>query len=152
MKTLGAIRLYCLLALCPLALFGCYESAGERQPFNQLKAGPDRAMAMKYKNILEAKAPRIKEIFELKLDIPKDAPFTPETVCKIAAYMATTKDKELKSYFEDLERYSFYYTKVKEKGGDLSGLELDIFPTMGKEQKDIIMPLNAPYTKRGVTP
>jgi hypothetical protein len=65
--------------------------------------------------------------------------------------MATTEDKELKSYFEDLERYSFYYTKVKEKGGDVSGLELDISPTMKEEQKDIIMLPNAPYTERGVT-
>ena len=136
MKTSGVIRLYCLLALCSLALFGGCESADERQSFDQLKADPDRAMAMKYKNILEAKNARINEIL-LKLDIPKDAPFNPATARKTAAYMTTAEGEELKSYFEDFYSYLLYYTNVKEKGGDVSGLEID---TEKEELKDMIMP------------
>ena len=137
MKTFKIFTLYCLLALCLLALFSCYESANEKQSFNQLKADPDRAMAMKYKSILEAKAPAIWEIYTRELDIQKGAPFTPNDANKIESYISTPEGKELKSYFEDFERYLLYYTKVKEKGGDLSGLELDSFSS---KLKDMILP------------
>ena len=116
---------YCLLAFCLAALFGCGKKADENKPVSEVKAEADkmsvdklRSMAVKYKDAIVAKQDEI-EKFTGKL---KDIPITEKL---------GTEAKELTSEIEALnksisslrERLQVYYQKLKEKGGDLSGLE-----------------------------
>lgn len=117
--------LCCLLVLISLALCGCGKKADENKPVSEVKAEADkmsvdklRSMAVKYKDAIVAKQDEI-EKFTGKL---KDIPITEKL---------GTEAKELTSEIEVLnksisalrERFQVYYQKLKEKGGDLSGLE-----------------------------
>jgi len=126
MKTVRKIILWCLLAVCLLAVTGCGKKADENKPISEVKAEAEkmdveklRAMAMKYKDAIMAKKGEV-EKFTGEL---KDIPLTE---------MLGEEAKQLKSEIEALnksisalkERFQVYYDKLQEKEGDLSELEL----------------------------
>lgn len=126
MKSGKKIILYCLLVLYCVVLVGCGKKADENKPISEVKAEAEqmsveklRQMAMKYKDAILAKRGEV-EKFAAKL---KGIPI---------AEKLGTEAKELtaeigalnKSVSALKERFQIYYQKLKEKGGDSSGLEL----------------------------
>ena len=126
MRTAKIVTLCCLLALCPLLLFGCGKKADESKPLSEVQAEADkmdtsklRSVALKYKDaIMDKKTEFIKLGDKLK-EIP-------------VAEMLGDEVKMLKSEIDNLsksisaltERFQVYYQKLKKEGGDLSGLEI----------------------------
>ncbi len=126
MKTLRNINFYFLLALCSLALLGCGKKVDENKPISEVKAEAEqmdveklRSMAMKYKDAILAKRGEVDK-FTAKL---KDIPAT-ELLGAEAKELKTEIEKLNKSVSALKERFEVYYKKLKEKGGDLSGLEI----------------------------
>jgi uncharacterized lipoprotein YehR (DUF1307 family) len=126
MKTLRKITSYCLLVLCLLALTGCGKEADESKPLSEVKAEAEkmdlenlRSIAIKYKDAITAKKGDVEKLVSKLKDIP-------------ATEMLGDEAKELKAEIDNVnksisalkERFEVYYNKLKEKGGDLSGLEL----------------------------
>lgn len=126
MKMKRNIELYCLLVICSLVLFGCGKKADESKPISEVKAEAEkmdasqlRSMAMNYKDAIVAK----KGDYDKSTAKLKEIPRTE---------MLGSEAKELKAEIEELgksvsaltERFQVYYDKLKEKGGDLSGLEI----------------------------
>lgn len=126
MRTQIPITLYCLLVLCSVAMFGCGKKVDENKSISDVKAEADnmtvkelRSMAMKYRDAIVAKSGEV-EKFTAKL---KEIPITEKL---------GTEAKELTAEIQSLdkstralkERFEVYYQKLKEQGGDLSGLEL----------------------------
>ena len=126
MEAVRNTTFYCLLVLCALALFGCSKKADENQPIGEVKAEAEqmsaadlRSMAMKYKDAIMAKQEDLVKCTGKLGDIP-------------IAKMVGTEAKELKGEIDNLnksvsalkERFQVYYQKLKEKGGDLSGLQI----------------------------
>ena len=116
--------LCCSLVLCSLVLLGCGKKADENRPISEVKAeaekmdvGELKAMAMKYKNAIVAKEPEIRKLADQLKEIP-------------IAKMLGPEAKDIKAEIEALnksvsalnERFAVYHDKLKEKGGDLSGL------------------------------
>lgn len=125
MKTARNVT-FCLLGVCFLALVGCGKKADESKPLNEVKAEAEkmsleklRSMALTYKDAIMAKKGEIEKVAGKLKDIP-------------VAKMLGDEAKELKTEIEALnksvsalkERFQIYYGKLKEKGGNLSGLEL----------------------------
>jgi len=121
METVRNISFYCLLVLC---LLGCGKKADENKPISEVKAeaeqmdvGELKAMAMKYKKAILAKEPEIRKLADQLKEIP-------------IAKRLGTEAKDITAEIEALnksvsalnERFAVYYNKLKEKGGDLSGL------------------------------
>ncbi len=126
MENARKITLYCLLALCLPAMFGCGKKADENKPVSEVKAEAEkmdveqlRAMALKYKDAIMAKQDEIAKITAELKKIP-------------VAEMLGEEAKGLKADIDDLtksvsalkERFQIYYDKVKEKGGNLSDLKI----------------------------
>lgn len=126
MKNPRHITFYFLPVLCLLLLAGCGGKADEDKPLNEVKAEADqmsveklKSMAMAYKDAILDKT-RDVEALSLRL---KNIPLTE---------MLGNEAKGLKADIEDLnksitalkDRFQVYYDKLKEKGGDLSGLKL----------------------------
>lgn len=116
--------LCCLLVLMSLALCGCGKSADENKPVADVKAEAEtmsveklRSMAMTYKDAITAKKGDVEKVAAKLKDIP-------------LTKMMGDEAKNLKADIEELnksvsalkERFEVYYDKLKEKGGDLSGL------------------------------
>jgi hypothetical protein len=125
MKNLRHITFYLLPVLC-LLLTGCGAKADEDKPLSDVKAEAEqmsveklRSMAMAYKDAILDKT-RDVEALRLRL---KNIPVTE---------MLGSEAKGLKADIDDLsksisaleDRFQVYYDKIKEKGGDLSGLKL----------------------------
>ncbi len=116
--------LCCSLVLCSLVLLGCGKKADENRPVSEVKAeaeqmdaGELKAMAMKYKDAIAAKEPEIKELADQLKEIPVTQMMGEE------AKEIQAKMKALNTSVSALnERFAVYYDKLKEKGGDLSGL------------------------------
>ena len=126
MKTAKTITFYFLVVLCSLALFGCSKKADENKPLSEVKAEAEkmsveklRSMAMTYKEAITAQKDDVEKLVSKLKDIPLTKMMSDET-------------KGLKADIETLnksasalkERFQVYYGKLKEKGGNLSGLEL----------------------------
>ena len=107
-------------------MLGCGKKVDENKPLPEVRAEADqmsvdqlRQMAMNYKDAILAKRGEV-EKFTAKI---KDIPI---------AEMLGTEAKELKTEIENLnrsasalkERFEVYYKKLKEMGGDLSGLKI----------------------------
>ena len=124
MKEAKNILLYCSLVLCSLVLVGCGKKADESKPVSEIKAeaeqmdvGELKAMAMKYKDAILAKGPEIKKLADQLKEIPVAKKLGPE------AKEITAEIEVLNKSVSALnERFAVYYDKLKEKGGDLSGL------------------------------
>ena len=125
MKTVRNVT-FCLLVVCFLALVGCGKKADESKPLNEVKAEAEkmsveklRSMALTYKDTIIAQKGEIEKVASKLKDIP-------------VAKMLGDEAKELKTEIDALnksvsalkERFQVYYGKLKEKGGNLSGLEL----------------------------
>ncbi|MHC4147870.1 MAG: hypothetical protein ACYSR5_00135 [Planctomycetota bacterium] len=126
MKTVKLITFYCSLTLCALALAGCGKKADESKPVSEVKAEAEkmsaeklRDMALAYKDAIEAKKGDVEKITAKLKEIP-------------VTQMLGDEAKGLKADIADLnksvsalkERFNVYYSKLKEKGGDLSGLKI----------------------------
>jgi outer membrane murein-binding lipoprotein Lpp len=126
MKSAKNIIVYFLLVVCSLVLAGCGEKADETKPISEVKAEAEkmdtaklRSMAMKYKEAVLAKKAEGAKLAEKLKEIP-------------ITELLGSEAKELKGEIENLnkslaalrERFNVYYNKLKEKKGDLSGLEI----------------------------
>jgi len=117
----------CLLVGCVLGLAGCgKKAADEAKPISEVKAEAEgmnvdklRSTAMAYKDALMAKKDEVGKVMTKLKDVP-------------VAKMMGDEAKDLKTEIDALgksvsalkTRFQVYYDKLKEKGGDLSGLEL----------------------------
>jgi len=131
MGTTRNIGLYCLLVLCSLVLFGCGNGdetetkVDENKPISEVKAEAEkmsteelRTIALKYKESILAKSEKLDEI-------------TGNLMGALGKGDQSNKLNELKAELEEInkstaalnERFEVYYQKLKEKGGDVSGLE-----------------------------
>ena len=115
--------LFVLLAVM-LLFAGCSKNVDENKPLSEVEAEAEKlsvdklkSMAMEYKDAISAKKEEIEKVTGELKNIP-------------VAEMLGNEAKELKAEIENLtktvsalnERFQIYYQKLKEKGGDLSGL------------------------------
>jgi hypothetical protein len=125
MKAVG-IGVFCLLSLCLLAAHGCGKKADEARPISEVKAEADKmsvpdlqAWAKTYRDAIVAKKAEVEKVAARVKEIP-------------LAEMLGEEAKNLKAELEDLqnsvaaltERFQVYYDKLKEKGGNTSGLDI----------------------------
>jgi len=126
MKNVRNAVLCFLIALCLFAILGCGKKADENKPISEVKAEAEkldtdglRAMAMVYQKAIAAKNSEVEKVTAKLKDIP-------------VTEMLGSEAKELKTDIDDLnksisalkERFEVYYQKLKEQGGDLSGLQV----------------------------
>ena len=126
MKTAKTITFYFLVVSCSLALVGCGKKADESKPLGEVKTEAEkmsteklRSMALTYKDAIMAKKGEAEKVAGKLKDIP-------------IAKLLGDEAKELKTEIETLHksasalkgRFQVYYDKLKEKDGNLSGLEL----------------------------
>ena len=107
-------------------LAGCSEKADQSKPLSEVKAeaqdmdaGKLRGMAMKYKDAIVAKQKEVAG-FEDKL---KEIPVT-EIAGEEAKKLNESVAELAKSVKALTERFDVYYKSLKDKKGDLSGLDL----------------------------
>jgi len=120
------IGVSCLLLLCLLAAQGCGKKADEAKPISEVKAEAEKmsvadlqAWAKTYRDAIVARKAQVEKVAAKVKEIP-------------VAEMLGEEAKQLKAELEDLgksvaaltERFQIYYDKLKEKGGDTSGLEI----------------------------
>jgi uncharacterized coiled-coil DUF342 family protein len=126
MKNVRNVVICCLIALCMFAISGCGKKADENKPISEVKAEAEkmdtaglRAMAMAYKEAIAAKSGDLEKLTAKLKDIP-------------VTEMLGAEAKSLKADMENLEksvsalkeRFEVYYQKLKDTGGDISGLQL----------------------------
>jgi polyhydroxyalkanoate synthesis regulator phasin len=115
-----------ILASSLVFLFSCGKKVDENKPIGEVKAEAEKmsvadlkAMAMKYKETIEAKKADIEKITAKLKEIP-------------VTQMLGEQAKQLKGDIDNLnksisalkERFQIYYDQLKTKGGDLSGLQI----------------------------
>jgi len=126
MKNVRNAVLCCLIALCLFAILGCGKKADENKPISEVKAEAEkmdtdglRTMAMVYQKAIAAKNSEVEKLSAKLKEIP-------------ATEMLGAEAKEVKVDIDNLnksisalkERFEVYYQKLKEQGGDLSGLQV----------------------------
>ena len=116
--------LCCLLVLSSLALYGCGKKADENKPVGEVKAEAEkmsveklRSMAMTYKDAITAKKGEVEKLASKLKDIPLTKMLGDE-----AKGLKADIDGLNKSVSALKDRFEVYYNKLKEKGGNLSGL------------------------------
>lgn len=126
MKHLKNTAFGLFLLLCLLVLLGCSQKADEDKPISEVKAEAEkmdaaqlRAMAMKYKEAIVAKNKEVEKLVEELKEIPAT-----EMLGEGADKIKTEMESINKSLSALKERFEVYYNKLKEKGGDTSGLEV----------------------------
>ena len=126
MRTVQGITTCALLVICQLLLCGCGSKVDEKKPVSEVKAeaekmdtGKLRAIAEAYKNAIVAKKGDIEKVTAKLKDIPAT-----ELLSKEAKDLKADIENFNKSMTALKERFEIYYQKLKEKGGDVSGLEL----------------------------
>jgi len=121
------MALYLMVAGVVFVFSGCGEKkADENKPIGQVTAeaekmsvGELRAMALKYKDAITGKKPEVDKMMAKLQGIPADKMLSEETTTFKAEV-----ERLNKSIAALKERMDIYYNKLKEKGGDLSGLEI----------------------------
>ena len=120
------IILYSLLVMCLSALFGCGKKADENKPIAEVKAEAEqmntkelRAMALAYKEAMMAKQKNVKKL-NARLGLIRTTEMPSKKDQRLIADIYSLN----KSISALTERFRIYYNKLKEKGGDVSGLEL----------------------------
>lgn len=123
MKAGRKIWLGMLLVVCATVLFGCKQKADETKAISdvkteaeQMSTGKLRKMAMAYKDAMKDEVQKL-------ADKIKDIKFT-EMMGPEAKGLKADIDSLTKSSLALKDRFGIYYDKLKEKGGDLSGLEI----------------------------
>jgi len=115
-----------LLVLISLALCRCGKKADENKPIGEVKAEAEkmsveklRSIATTYKKAITAKKDDVEELaFRLK-NIPLTKMMSDE-----AKDLKADIDALNKSISSLHQRFDIYYEKLKEKGVDISGLEI----------------------------
>jgi hypothetical protein len=126
MKTKMRTVLWCLLGVCLLVIIGCSKKADENKPISEVKAEAEkmsaadlRTTAMSYKGAIEAKGKEVEKLAAKLKEIP-----VADVLGKEAKALKTEMDNINKSVSALKERFQIYLDKLKEKGGDLSGLQI----------------------------
>jgi hypothetical protein len=126
MKQLKTIAFYCMVALLAVSLFGCGKKADEGITIEQAKAKAEkmnvsqlRTEAKKYYDAIMAKQKDVDKIMAKIKDIP---PL--EAMGEEAKGLQADLSDLNKSLSNLKARFQVYYDKLKEKGGDTSGLQL----------------------------
>ena len=115
-----------------MALAGCGKkdertvSADENKPMSEVKAEADqmtpqglRTAAVAYRDAVLAKKAEVEQFVGKFRELPTEEMFGEE-----AKRLQTEIESANKSIAALTERFQLYYDKLKEKGGDLSGLEI----------------------------
>jgi len=121
------VTFYWLLVLWAFTIAGCGgKKADETKPISEVKteaekmdAGQLRSMAMTYKEAIVAKTDEVEKIAAKLKEIP-----VTELLGEKAKQLKTDIDSLTKSIDALKVRFDVYYAKLKEKSGDLSGLQL----------------------------
>ena len=115
-----------LMVVLSLLLFGCGKKTDENKPISQVQAEASKmnindlkAMAMTYKEAIEAKKADVEKIAAKLKEIP-------------VTQMLGEQAKQLKADIDSLnksvnalkERFQVYYDQLKAQSGDLSGLQI----------------------------
>ena len=126
MKKLKTITLCCMVALLVVSLLGCGSKADEDITIADAKAEADKmsveklkATAMGYKDAIMAKKADVEKLMDKIKDIPPM-----EALGGEAKGLKADMDDLNKSVSNLKARFQVYYDKLKEKGGDTSGLQL----------------------------
>jgi chromosome segregation ATPase len=126
MNSLTRVVLCIALAGCVLGLSGCGKKADENKPIADVQAEAAKmnveqlkAKAMEYKDALVAKKADIEKVAAKLQEIPLTEQLGTE-----AKALQTDIANLNKSVAALTERFQIYYNKLKEMGGDVSGLEI----------------------------
>ncbi|MCK4753425.1 MAG: hypothetical protein KAS75_08255 [Planctomycetes bacterium] len=126
MNTPRIIIVCCLLVLSSLVLSGCGKKADENKPVSEVKAEAEtmdveklKSMAIVYKDAITAKKGDIEKVMAQLKEVPITKMMGEE-----AKSLKADIDSLSKSISAFKERYQIYYNKLKEKGGDVSGLKI----------------------------
>jgi len=126
MKSVGNIVFCGLLVFCSLAVLGCGKEADENKPISEVQAEAEkmdtnklRATAMSYKEAILAKKGEVEKVGAKLKEIPVTE-MLGEEAKKLQADIANLN----KSANALKERFDIYCEKLKEKGGDLSDLQI----------------------------
>jgi len=126
MTIVKRLALCFLFGVVLLALSGCGKKADENKPIGEVKAEAEkmdaaklRKMALAYKDAITDKKAGVEEVAAKLKEIP-------------VTRMLGAGAKELKAEVDQLnksvsalkERFKIYYDRLKEKGGDTSGLQI----------------------------
>ncbi len=119
-------KIVLMLALSMLFLFGCGKKADENKPISEVQSEAEKmsvddlkAMAMKYKDAIEAKKADIDKVTAKLKEIP-----VTEMLGENAKKLKADIDNLTKSLSALKERFQIYYDQLKAKGGDVSGLQI----------------------------
>jgi outer membrane murein-binding lipoprotein Lpp len=125
-KTALKAGLFAVVICSLLGFAGCGKKADENKPIADVKAEAEKmdveqlkAKAMEYKDAVVAKKAEIEKV-AAKL---KDIPITEQLGTEAKALQTDIANLN-KSVAALTERFQVYYNKLKEKGGNVSGLEI----------------------------
>jgi hypothetical protein len=150
--TLFAVSIACL------CLIGCATTdSGSSLESKAARMSPEllRSQVLRYKALMEEsyeeeKMAALAQIFNTLA--PKDAPYTPKTAKSISK--ALEENPELNEwnagFQENLQNYQFFYKKLQDRGGDMTGLELDI--PLDRDHIEQLLPPEQDYNKPGSPP
>ena len=118
--------LCCVLVAVSFSLCGCGKKADENKPVSEVKAEAEKmsveklkSTAMAYKDAITAKKGEITKLTSKLKDIPLTKMIGDE-----AKGLKTDIEGLNKSVSALKSRFDVYYNKLKEKGGDVSGLSI----------------------------
>jgi outer membrane murein-binding lipoprotein Lpp len=126
MNTVIKIGLCVLLCGCLVGFAGCSKKADADKPMADVQAEAAKldvaqlkAKAMEYKDAIVAKKAEVEKV----ADKLKAIPIAEQMGTEAKALQADITNLN-KSVSALTERFQVYYNKLKEKGGDVSGLEI----------------------------
>jgi len=115
-----------MIVLLAMSLVGCGKKADENKPMDEVQAEAEqmnvdqlRAKAIAYKDAIMAKKADIEKLADKLQDIPLTG-----AVGEEAQGLRADIDALNQSVSNLKARFNVYYNKLKEMGGDTSGLEL----------------------------
>ncbi len=124
MERIKTVALFGLMILLTAGLFGCGKKADENKPIADVEAEAEkmdvaklRQKALAYKDAMVAKQDEIKKISAKLQELGIAKSLTDE-----AKGLKADMDELNKSVLALMDRFNIYYKKLKEKGGDISGL------------------------------
>jgi outer membrane murein-binding lipoprotein Lpp len=126
MRAIRTLSSYILLAVCVSGLSGCGKKADENKPISEVKTEAEkmsakdlRAMAETYRDAIVSKKGEVENLAKKIANIP-----LAEKLGAEAQALNADMDSLNKSLSALRARFQIYYDKLKEKNGDLSGLEI----------------------------
>ena len=126
MKQLKTITIFSMVALLAMSLIGCGSKADEDITVADAKAEAEKmdveqlkAKAMAYKDAIVAKKADVEKVMAKIKEIPPM-----EAMGEDAKSLKAEVDKINESISNLKAIFQVYYDKLKEKGGDISGLAL----------------------------